>query len=432
MKKNIFWLILLFSAIHLISKETNFNSINSFNIFKKFNIGFGGTYAFPFESNNGKKIWVSSVDLIMDNNIENNIYYQNIKNFDAAAFDYIQKKLKHSKFLVYWIVNGWQENWFDINKIQQAMNAGYIPVFNYWWFGDKLINGLPNTKEKAAYEKDNEKLANFLNKLKGTKFVIMEPEFNKKIILSSKSNQHKFASIISHAIDTIKARTNGVLFSLAMTDTGSRGENQIYSSCGYKNCALGDKYEWGKPSIIYNDLLHKLDFISFQEMIGAFSRNPANPGDWNHPHPIAYNDSEIGINKLAIRISNFAKFLKNKYKKPVFLPYIAIATATWNDTNNDGLIQKSEIDYSGWENQSYRVYKKLISMKNRLLKNGLFGFAVMSLFDNPKHDYGGYQFFMQNEYHLGIMKSSAIDEIDNAPFGDIVQKENILDILFTQ
>jgi hypothetical protein len=49
----------------------------------------------------------------------------------------------------------------------------------------------------------------------------------------------------------------------------------------------------------------------------------------------------------------------------------------------------------------------------------MFGYSVMELFDNPRHDYGGYQFFINNEYHLGIIKSSAIDEEDNATNGDI-------------
>ena len=33
-----------------------------------------------------------------------------------------------------------------------------------------------------------------------------------------------------------------------------------------------DKNAWGKPSIIYNDLLDKLDFISFQEMVSTYPK----------------------------------------------------------------------------------------------------------------------------------------------------------------
>lgn len=92
-------------------------------LFTQFNIGFGGSYAFPFSSTTaGEKIWVSSVDLVLDDNIESNEYYSNIKNFDATAFDRVQKSLKNSKFLVYWLVKGWEESWFNVAEIQKAMD----------------------------------------------------------------------------------------------------------------------------------------------------------------------------------------------------------------------------------------------------------------------------------------------------------------------
>lgn len=400
-------------------------------LFSEFNLGFGGSYSFPFSSNTaGEKIWVSSVDLVMDDNIENNSYYAEIKNFDATAFDNLQDNLKNSKFLVYWLVEGWEESWFNPTKIQQAMDAGYIPVFNYWWFGDKLMNGMPDATKKAEYATDNAKVAEFLNKLNGTKMLIMEPEFNKENVLSSEVNQHEFATIIGDAIDSIKADTTDVLFSLAMTDTGNRGVNQTYAKCGYDNCALGDKYEWGRPEIVYNDLSDKLDFISFQEMIGQFSRDPMNAGGWDSPNPIAYSDADIGIDELPNRIANFSQFLQEKYNKPVFLPYIAIATATWSDANSNSAIEDLELNYSGWETKADSTYQALSTMKQELQDKGLFGFAPMALFDNPRHDYGGYQYFMNNEYHLGIVKSGAVDEIDSATNGDIEPKSGIVGTLF--
>jgi hypothetical protein len=401
------------------------------SLFNEFNIGFGGSYAFPFSSTTaGEKIWVSSVDLVVNDDIENNSYYADIKDFDSSAFDNLQDSLKNSKFLVYWLVEGWEESWFNTTKIQEAMNAGYIPVFNYWYFGDKLMNGMPDDAKKAEYATDNQKVVEFLNKLNGTKLLIMEPEFNKENILSSETNQHEFATIIGDAIDSIKSNTSDVLFSLAMTDTGSRSVNSTYAKCEYDNCALGDKYEWGRPEIVYNDLLSRLDFISFQQMIGQFSRDPSNAGGWDSPNPIAYSDDDIGIDELSTRIANFSEFLKNKYNKPVFLPYIAIATATWTDTNSNGVVDSSEVNPNGWEEKANTTYQELSTMKVELQNRGLFGFAPMALFDNPRHDYGGYQYFMNNEYHLGIIKSGAVDGVDTATNGDIVPKSGIIDTLF--
>jgi len=134
---------------------------------------------------------------------------------------------------------------------------------------------------------------------------------------------------------------------------------------------------------------------------------------------------------LTLSCYNLTKFLKERYNKPIFLPYIAIATATWSDTNSNGVVDTSEIDYNGWEEKANQVYKNLSTLKSTLQKSGLFGFAPMALFDNPQHNYGGYQYFMQNEYHLGILKSGAIDEIDIATNGDIQPKRDILKYLFT-
>ena len=50
----------------------------------------------------------------------------------------------------------------------------------------------------------------------------------------------------------------------------------------------------------------------------------------------------------------------------------------------------------------------------------------MELFDNPQHDKGGYQYFINNEYHLGIVGTSAVDETDKYLMGDIV------DVLFSK
>ncbi len=402
------------------------------SLLTSFHTGFGGSFAYAFSATEeNKKIWVSSIDLVMDDNIAYHPTYQKIKNFDALAFGNLQKQLKHTKFLIYWLSEGWQESWFNRAKIQKAMDAGYVPVFVYWYFGDKLLYGLPDSTKQAQYRENNIKLANFLQKLDGQKMVIMEPEFNKQSILKSEENQHKLASILAKAIDTIKTHTKEVLFSLAMTDAGRRGVNQTDLNCGYENCALGDQYAWAKTDIIYNDLIDKLDFISYQEMLGQFSRNPTNPGTWNTPNPIAYSDEQLGIELLAKRINNLTKFLKKRYNKPVFLPYISIATATWDDTNNNKTIEEIEINYEGWEEQANHVYEQLTQEKSTLQESGLFGFAPMALFDNPRHDYGGYQYFMQNEYHIGILKSGAKDEKDIATHGDIQPKGNILKYLFT-
>lgn len=401
------------------------------NIFSTFGVGYGGASAYPFSNQDSTgTIWMSTVDLALNPNIGSNTYYQRIKNFQPEQFNELQQYLTNSKYLIYWLPKYWSEYWFSTSQIQLAMDNGYTPVFMYWYFGDHLVNGMPTQSDIDAYYANNQKVADFLNKLDGEKIIIMEPEFNKNAIVATQQSQQAFASIISNAITNIKENTPDTLFSLCMTDAGNRGENSTYSSCGYENCALGDQYSWSKPETVYNALLDKIDFVSFQEMVAQFSRDPHNPGTWSQPNPKAYTESEIGINSLAQRINNFTAFLHEKYNKPVFLPYMTIATATWNDANANKQIEEDELDLAGWENKASQVYQDLVDMRGELQSNGMFAYAPMALFDDPSHDKDGYQYFMNNEYHLGITKTGAKDGIDERLHGDLYPKGNILDFIY--
>ncbi len=389
-------------------------------LFSEFGVGFGATYAFGFAKKDSfEKVWVSSISLI---NQDDNLKFKDIKNFDEDEFKKIQKSLSTSKFVVYWIPKNWKESWFDINELQKAMDGGLVPVFIYWYFGDFLMNGMPNTLESDEYREDNERLSSFLSKLKGKKLLILEPEFNKKSVLKDEETKLGFAEIIRDAIITIKAKNSDTLFSLAMMDRGRRDVKSV-STCGYENCALGDKKAWVEVDTIYNALLDELDFISFQQMIGQFSRDPNNPGTWESPNPISYKDSKIGIDFLAARVINFSTFLNKRYKKPIFLPYIAIASATWNDNNLNNKIEQIELDKEGWIPKIDKTYKDLLIDKKRLQDAGLFGICAMELFDDPNHDEGGYQFFIDNEYHLGVIATKNND-------GAFMPKGSVLDILF--
>ena len=380
-------------------------SCDSF-IYQKSKSGFGDRYAYQFYNN----IWVSSIDL-MEGNINNSI-----ADYNESAFNYLSKKLKKSRYLMYWITKGWKKNWFDLDKIQSAMDKGKIPVFLYWYFGDELMNGI-DENDVSDYLADVDRLKSFLSNLNGEKIVILEPEFNKENILNNEAQRNLFINAISNAIDKLKNLR--VKISLCMMDTGRRDENSV-DTCGYSNCALGDKSEWSRADSIYNSLLSKLDFISFQEMVAQFSRDPSNPGTWDNPNPISYNDSEIGINYLSKRVENLAKFLKERYNKPVMLAYSAIATATWSDNDSDGVIDNDEINTSGWVEKASNFYKDLNT-------TNLFGYAPMMLFDDPNHDKGGYQFFLQNEYHLGIIST----DVNNSQInGNLKFKDSIIDYIF--
>jgi len=395
-------------------------------IFQTINVGFNANGA-DFVDENNNTIWINKIDLMLDSNIESNLTLKRIKNYNSLSFYNLHKQLKNAKFLVFWLTKDWKKDWFDIKKIQNAVNLGYIPVFNYWYFGDTLATNFPTDGEIDEYFDNVRKLSLFLSEIKGQKLLIFEPEFNKHSVISDSTQAKKFASIISQAIDIVKSNNSNVLISLCMTDTGSRNENSYLSKCGYENCALGDKYEWGKPDVVYKYLINKLDFISFQEMVGQFSKNPKNRNE-----PISYTPEERGIQYLANRIINISNFLYNKYNKPVFLPYMAIASGVWTDYNNDGEIENNEINGSGWNRYILLTYSNLRKDRKVLLQNGLFGYAPMMLFDHPRHGDRGNHFFLQNEYYLGIISTGANPQKDKHLFGDLKPKgDSLLDYIFS-
>ena len=392
------------------------------NLFNSFGTGFGGANSFKFRGESDD-IWVSAVDLMLDENIATNSSYTKIVDFNATAFSNLQSYLQNAKYFTMWITKGWEESWFNIADINRAIQNGKTPVFIYWYFGDTLVSSMPTDSEIEIYKNDNQKLKTFLDKINGTKLLILEPEFNKQPVLD---NSSRFIEIISDTIDSVK--TDNTLISLCMTDTGNRGVDETYEKCGYENCSLGDKYEWGLVKPIYDALSNKLDFISFQEMLSQFSRDPQNPGSWEIPNPKAYSDNEIGIKNLPKRLENITNYLYSSYKKPIFLPYITIATATWDDTNSDNKIDSDEINESGYEDEVDNFYKNLNTIN--LKENHLFGYSIMELFDNPSHDKNGYQYFMENEYHLGVIKNSTKSDENEAIDGNIEFKEDILDTIF--
>lgn len=417
-----------------LQEESRFNFYNAkplpAELIDNLHVGFGGRNAYPFAREEGDQAtWVTSVELMMNENLAHEERLQKIKNFEGLKFTELQKYLVKSKYISYWIPQGWDESWYSPTRIQEAMDAGYVPVFIYYYFGDRL-NSVPSGEDLESYYKDNQRVSQFMQKLKGTKLFVMEAEFNKDEIIKNEMTLKAFGDIITQGIDTIEQNVSDIYFSLCMTDKAIRGSNVTLASCGYENCALGDQYSWSKTDYIFHYLKDKISFISFQEMIAQFSRDPDFPGAWGRPNPRAFDEIDSGIYHLDERIVNLSRFLYNRFKKPVFIPYMTIPTATWTDHDSSGTIDRDELDEEGWVYTAERVYRGLKSRQESLKESGLFGYMPISLFDDPRQDFGGYQYFINNEYHFGLIQTGAEDEVDKYIHGDLEFKGNLLEEVF--
>ncbi|MDQ7082973.1 MAG: hypothetical protein Q9N34_08580 [Aquificota bacterium] len=226
----------------------------------------------------------------------------------------------------------------------------------------------------------------------------------------------EFAGIMETAVKKVRSEVPDVLISLCMMDSGSRDLNETNPSCGFENCALGDIGSWIKADNVYSHLITSLDFICFQQMVSQLSRDPSDPSKVK-----IYTDEEIGIDLLPERILNLTEFLRDLYGKPVLLGYIAVASGTWNN---------GEFDPRGWDTKVVRTFRRLREMRPLLKEAGMFGYIPMMIFDHPQHDEGGYHFFLRNEHHLGIVRTSAEEEVDLHLYGDIEPKGSVLDEIY--
>jgi hypothetical protein len=400
---------------------------NSSDSAAKSEIGTPIRSGYPFYLKNGTVKWYNGIKLLFSSTSANE--FNETENFSYNGFKKAINFASSKKYFSLWFVKKWFDDnapadWYEWTDIQKAMDEGKIPLFIFYYFGDTLT-AMPNDTQIQDYYRAAETFAEYISKLKGEKIIVIEPEFNKNFIVDDQNNSKKMAEIFSNAIDIIKSKVNDAKFTLCMMDTGKRDANEKLPECGYENCALGDKSEWIKSYNVYKYLLNKLDFISFQEMVSQFSRNPENPGTLDNPNLIKYTDAQIGIDYLAKRVENLSYFLYTTYNKPVILAYVAIASGTWNDLNKNGKIDEGEFDKNGWNNKIYNFYSEMYQNSTDLYKKGLITYIPMALIDDPQHDIGGWQFFNKNEYHLGLIETSAKDEEDTALYGDLVFKADI-------
>ena len=363
---------------------------------KEFNTGYAG-YAWEFKGDENQSRWQSSIGLVLDDNIDSYI-----KDVDYDAFEKLRDSIDDSKFIVMWFTKNWQEYYFNPKLIQRAMNKGKIPVFLYWYFGDDFAVDNPTevvSKKHRAYMKMNQRIMQFLNKLDGEVVLLLEPEFNKQHVLKNKENSDLFKAMMDYSLDYFRANSAKDLklyLGLSMNDNGSKYKNEPFDLCGYEHCALGDKHTWNQSVEILKSLSSKLDVVSFSLMLSPFSRGLEDPNI-----PQGYKNEKLGIGFLPERIANLSQYLYQELQKPVFLSHLVMASGRWEDTNQNQKIENNEVDENGWNKEIYETYSNFDY--ELFKKSGMFGLSLMNLFDNPKHDIGGYNYFLQNEHHLGLI-----------------------------
>lgn len=387
--------------------------------------GFGDRLIWEFDVGDGGTHAVSSVDIVLGGpSID---YAPKDLNASLNALRERQK-VGNASFMTLWVTPAWNVSWYQPSEVQRAMSAGLTPVFMDWFFGDSLVSGDARgavTARLQEYSDHGLRLGRFLGQFDGDVLVVMEPELNK----STTQDWPEFGHIIrEHGIAAIRAgvaetnqatgRQTEVLFGAALNDNGQRSAELDDSVYGSK--AEGDSYGWTLTDPLMEALLPDLDFIGFQELIGQFHRDPASDDG-----VISETEISLGLDAFPQRILNYSAYLHQKTGLPVFIPYIGLATSTWEDRNGNGAIDDGEIEKLGWEREVGKTLSELRDLDEELRAAGVVGMGTMMLFDDPAHDLGGYQYLLDNEYAIGLVATNAEDGVDGAHFGMELENKSL-------
>jgi hypothetical protein len=373
----------------------------------RLHLGFGDRLLWPFGSGTDRVSNVSSLDLIIGG--------PRLRRAEARTglpLTSLRQEhgLRNAKFVVVWVTPQWEPGWFTPAEVQELLDHGLTPVFMDWYFGDRLLAGDPKVlvqEELAGYAEHSVRFGRYLGQFDGDVLVVIEPELNKPEVESwpafgSLLREHGIARIRAGAAETnqVTGRRTTLFFGTALTDNGLRDMRQFDARYGTK--ARGDSYGWTLSRPLLEALRPDLDFIGFQQVISQFHRD----GDVL-ARGVASTREELGLADVPVRIVNYSRYLKEQLGLPILIPYLGFPTATWNDRNGDQVVQSAEVATDGWEHEIGALYAGLRERFAELHEAGVFGMAVMMLFDDPVHDLSGYQHLLQNEYALGLIATSA-------------------------
>jgi len=277
---------------------------------------------------------------------KNNIYkqYDGKCEINANITDYTQKEMPNINAISIWITKDFDfKNWFnpkDVNK--DIVKRGYTPIFIIYWLRDDTSpNFIKNHKKE--YFSFLKKCKNYLNKIKGKKYIILNPEYNE----NGTESWSGFNNFMKKSYNILKTKNNIIGYGL-----GDFGDYE--KTFDYNNFNSFDK---SFKAVKY------FDFIGFQEM-RALTRN-----------------TKSEMLNTPYRTLEFAIYLHKKYKKPTFLAYLSISSY------KNAKIQE-------------KIYKRFAQLLPIFKKEAnLIGFNIFHLFDRPQQV--GY--FKEAEKYFGLI-----------------------------
>jgi|GEM_PF-1646427 len=263
---------------------------------------------------------------------------------------FLKKNLPNVNTISMWITRDWAQNWYPPKDINQLVKKGYTPLFIFYYFGDDISPKFVKRNWNGYFRKLH-LFIRYLQKIKGTKYVIVNPEYNE----NGMEGSALFDRLQGETIIRLKTEVKNIKVGVCPGDFGD-----------YSKIWDIENWETFAPSLRNSGKL--ADFIAFQEM-RALTRNK--------PEEIL---------NTPYRAWAFALYLHKKYQKPTFLAYLAISSYG----------KKGE----EIQREVYRRFSQVLpAMENSA---DLIGINVMDFIDNPQHT--GY--FNQAEKKWGVLTTN--------------------------
>jgi hypothetical protein len=264
------------------------------------------------------------------------VYWHEKAKQDGVVVDYIE----------IWLTRDWEESWISRQDLERVINEGLRPVIMHYYFADDISREYVESHIDEWYA-DLARLASQID-IDREIWVVLEPEFNDVPSSGTPITQWEgWNDAVIGAAEIIRAGAPEAKVSICPGD---------FQQLDLELCLRRAAAE--------------LDFLSFQELRASTYYEPSSPG-------------RLNVIDSAVR---FSKYMRDTFRRPVFLAYLGISTY------KDG-------DPLGWEDEQAMVVKALFNRSHELLANGVFGLVYFEYYDDPLHS----GFFGEAEKYFGLM-----------------------------
>ena len=281
---------------------------------------------------------------------------------NANITDYLQKEMPNVNAVSIWITRDFDfKTWFPPERINRdIVQKGYTPIFIIYWYRDDISPEFVQQHEDDYFE-FLQKCKTYLSKIRGQKYVILNPEYNENGV----AQWSGFNDIMKKSYYILKS--DKILLGYGLGDFGEYDKTFDYDN--FK------EFDASFKAVKY------YDFIAFQEM-RATTKN-----------------TKSEILNTPYRSLEFARYLHKKYHKPTFLAYLALSSYM-------SRTMQAEV---------YKKYAQLMPLFKA--EANLIGFNIFHLWDRPQQ----VGFFNQAEKYFGILDKNGNKKPSYFWFLDIKQ-----------